>query len=316
MRPNRILVTGAEGFVGGHLLPALREAFPQTGIIGTSRSRAADETLDVTDFSQAWALFTRIEPDFCIHLAGIAAVGEARADPERAWAVNLHGSLNLGRAILTAAPACRMIFVSSAECYGASFNIGTPVSEEAVLAPMNLYAATKAAAELALGVMCGDGLRLLRLRPFNHTGPGQSPDFGVPAFATQIARIEAGLNPPEMLVGNLESERDFLDIRDVCAAYIASIRHFDRLPNNQIINIASGKSVRIGALLQELLRRSERPITVRQDPARLRPVEIGRAVGDATRARVLLGWEPRFALEAMLRTVLDDARHKIAAAQG
>jgi len=310
MSLDRILVTGADGFVGRHLLAALALAFPRSSIIGTSRFAGHGELLEITDAEQTRELFARLQPDVCIHLAAIAAIGEARSNPRQAWEVNLHGTLNVANAILAQAPQCRMIFISSAECYGASFKSGLPLDEDTALAPMNLYAATKAATELALGVLAGEGLRLVRLRPFNHTGPGQAEAFVVPAFAGQIARIEAGQMPPEIAVGSLTPERDFLDVRDICAAYIACVQKFDSLPNNLAINIASGKTVKIGAILDILLARSSASITVRQDPARLRPVEIGRAVGDTARANALLGWRPHFALEDTLQTVLSFARQQ------
>jgi GDP-4-dehydro-6-deoxy-D-mannose reductase len=313
MELNSILVTGAGGFVGRHLAPRLRAAFPAASIIGTSQDADADDIFDITDRGQAREIIARLRPDICVHLAGISAIGQARANPRRAWEVNLHGTLNIAEAILAAAPDCRLIFISSAECYGASFKPGLPLSETAALAPLNLYAATKAAAELALGAMAGAGLHLLRLRPFNHTGPGQTEDFVVPAFAGQIARIEAGLARPEIAVGALDPERDFLDIRDVCAAYIAGIRMIGAMANNQIINIASGRAVRIGAILELLLARAKCEISVRQDPARLRPVEIARALGDAGRAAEILDWRPQFGLEETLDTVLNFARAQNAA---
>ena len=312
MNLDRILVTGAEGFVGRHLTSALAASFPVAKIIGTSRSSVYGEELEVTDSVQTREAISRLQPDACIHLAGIAAIGAARSNPRQAWDINLHGTLNVANAILTAAPQCRLIFISSAECYGASFKAGVPLNEDAALAPMNLYGATKAAAELALGVLAGEGLRLLRLRPFNHTGAGQSEDFVVPAFARQIARIEAGLMAPEMAVGALTPERDFLDIRDICSAYIACIQKFDSLPQNHVINIAHGHTVKIGAILDILLANSSANITVRQDPSRLRPIEISRAVGDTSRANTLLGWQPRFELEDTLRTVLNFARQQYA----
>jgi GDP-4-dehydro-6-deoxy-D-mannose reductase len=305
---NNILVTGAGGFVGRHLAPALKAAFPAARIIGTSQDPDATEIFDITDREQARDIISRLQPDVCIHLAGISAIGHARANPRRAWEVNLHGTLNIADAILGAAPECRLIFISSAECYGGSFKPGFPLPETAPLAPMNLYAATKAATELALGAMTGDGLRVLRLRPFNHTGPGQTEDFVVPAFAAQIARIEAGLAPPEISVGALDPERDFLDIRDICSAYIASIKKIDGFANNQIINIASGRAVKIGAILDILLARAKCRISVRQDPSRMRPVEISRAVGDASLAAKILDWRPQFTLEETLDTVLNFAR--------
>jgi len=309
MAPDRILVTGAGGFVGGHLMPALRAAFPAAEITGTGLSGGpAAAALDVTDPQAARALIGALQPDVCVHLAGIAAIAAAKAAPEAAWRVNCFGALNIGRAILDSAPACRMLFISSSECYGASFKSGLALDETAPLAPMNIYAASKAAAEMGLCALAADGLRVIRLRPFNHTGPGQREDFVVPAFAGQIARIEAGLAPPEMLVGNLDSERDFLDIRDVCAAYIACLQKFDALANNQAINIATGTARRISAVLDILLQQSDREIAVRQDPRRMRASEIVRAAGNAKLALELLGWQPRFGLDETLRWILQDLR--------
>jgi GDP-4-dehydro-6-deoxy-D-mannose reductase len=303
-----ILVTGAGGFVGRHLLPALGAAFPESRLIGTGMTDAADYPLDVTDRGQVFAAFEDLQPDVCVHLAGIAAIGAAGQKPGLAWSVNLHGTLNVADAILANARRCRMIFASSAECYGASFGAGRKLDETAPLAPMNLYAATKAAADLALGALAPAGLRILRLRLFNHTGPGQREDFVVPAFCRQIARIEAGQVVSEILVGPLTPERDFLDIRDVCAAYVASVVRFDSIPNNQIFNIASGRAVRIGTILDMLIAGASRKITIREDPARLRPVEIAHAAGDATSASELLNWRPIHSLDDTLDSVLAFAR--------
>jgi GDP-4-dehydro-6-deoxy-D-mannose reductase len=301
---KRIFVTGAEGFVGGHLLPVLRATFPDAEILGLAGTR-----LDITDREAVFAGVKKWRPDACIHLAGIAAIGAALADPARAWAVNVFGAVNIAEAILAHAPACRLIFVSSAEVYGASFRSGTALDETATLAPMNLYAATKAAAEMALCAQAVAGLRLLRLRPFNHTGPGQTPAFVVPAFAQQIARIEAGEQPPVISVGALTPARDFLDVRDVCAAYAAALARFDALPNNTVFNIASGQPVQIADILRRLLALSDQNIEIHDDPAKLRPVEIPLAYGNAAAAARLLDWRPRHSLNETLSTVLEALRH-------
>ena len=315
MTPAHILITGAEGFVGRHLRPALAAAYPGARITGSGLA-GAEVRLDITDGQAVSAAFEGLRPDVCVHLAGIAAVDIAGHDPARALAVNRDGAVRVGEAILRRAPDCRLLFVSSGEVYGGSFRGRDALDETAALDPLNIYAQTKAAAEAALSRLAAQGLRLLRARPFNHTGPGQNEAFVAPAFAGQIARIEAGLSPPVLLVGALTPERDFLDVRDVCAAYAACIACFDDLPNDSAINVASGVGIKIGDLLGGLLARAHGAIEVREDPGRLRPVEIARAVGDAGYARRRLCWTPRFALAETLDSVLEHARRLVIGTRG
>lgn len=303
--PRRILVTGAAGFVGGHLLPALASAFPETELL----TRA----FDVTEPEAVHAAVAAHRPDAVVHLAAIAAPREATNDPTRAWRVNLDGTLNLARALLRHAPGATLLFAGSADCYGASFRPGQPLDETAPLAPQNTYAATKAAADLVLGAMLTEGLRLVRARPFNHTGPGQDPAFVTPAFARQVARIAARLQPPVLEVGALAPERDFLDVRDVCRAYALCLA--TDLPPGVILNIASGTPRRIGDILGHLVELAGIDAEIRTDSARLRPGDIPRAVGDASLARRLLGWEPRIPWERTLADILGDWRARIHVAQ-
>jgi GDP-4-dehydro-6-deoxy-D-mannose reductase len=299
----KIVVTGAGGFVGRHLMPLLAADFPMASVL------AGD--FDVTDAAAVAQFFGTEKPDVCLHLAAVAAIGAAGADPARAWAVNVDGARHVAAAILDRAPGCRMIFISSAEVYGASFKVSAALDESAALAPLNLYAETKAAAEEALAALCAKGLRLLRLRPFNHTGPGQSEAFVAPAFAGQIARIEAGVSPPVIQVGALTPERDFMDVRDVCRAYSLAVRHFDALPEKAVMNIASGRAVRIGEILAMLLAQARCEIAVAAEAARLRSVEIPRAVGDARYAAMALGWRAEIGLEETLDSVLAAARRLV-----
>ena len=212
-----------------------------------------------------------MRPDGCIHLAAISAVAAVRDDLDHAWRVNLHGTLALAGAILAHAPQCLLVFASSADAYGESFRTGERLNESAALAPLNPYAATKAAADLALGAMVPQGLRVVRVRAFNHTGPGQAAAFAVPAFARQAARIAAGLQPPVLHVGNLEPRRDFLDVRDVCAAYALCLAKPDALPSNAIFNLASGEARRIGDVLEAVLRESGIEARIETSAPRLRP---------------------------------------------
>jgi len=298
----KLLVTGAQGFVGRHFCAAAAAAWPHAAL--------RTPTLDVTDRDAVFAAMMAETPDVVVHLAAIAANAVAKSDPQRAWSVNLFGTINIADAILAAGGAARLLFVSSSEVYGASFTAGIPLDETALLQPQNLYAATKAAAEMALCALRPAGLRYVVMRPFNHIGPGQAEAFVVPAFAGQIARIEAGLSPPVLSVGNLAPARDFLDVRDVCAAYVAAIQHFEALAPGTILNVASGQGVRIQTLLDQLLAMNASKINVTVDPARLRGTEIDSAVGDASRARALLGWMPTQDLGDTLAQVLAYARKK------
>ncbi len=303
MFSGRILITGAGGFVGRHLLPALQGAFPNAETVASQ--------FDVTDAGAVNIAVEQIRPDAVVHLAAVAAVDSARENPDVAWQVNLHGTLNLGRALLASVPTCMLLFASTADAYGASFQAGHPLDETAALAPLNTYSATKAAADLALGAMARQGLRVVRLRPFNHTGPGQSDGFVVPSFARQVARIQAGSQPPVIHVGALDPLRDFLDVRDVCAAYTACIARINELPPGCIMNIASGHARRIGDVLQALLDEAGVRAEIRVDTDRLRSTDIPRAVGDAGLARQSLGWLPRIPWDQTLRDVLKDWQQRI-----
>jgi len=303
MAPRRILVTGAGGFVGRHLQPALRAAFPDAALL--------TDPFDITDPAAADSAVGAARPDVVVHLAAVAAIPAARLDPGRAWQVNLLGTLNVARAVLARAPRCTLLFASSADIYGASFRAGTPLDEQALLAPLNTYSATKAAADLALGAMATEGLRVLRVRAFNHTGPGQAPEFVVPAFAEQVTRIAAGLQPPVLRVGALDPLRDFLDVRDVCAAYAACLARADALAPGTVLNLASGQPRRVGDVLAALMAAAGVRAEVATDAGRLRPTDIPVAAGDAALARRVLGWVPSIPWEQTIADVLADWKTRV-----
>jgi GDP-4-dehydro-6-deoxy-D-mannose reductase len=299
MRPGRILVTGASGFVGRHLLAELEARFPDA-------TRIAADT-GVTDGAAVRDMVAEARPDAVVHLAGIASVPAARADPAAAFAINLGGTLNLARALLAEVPGALLVHAGSADSYGASFRTGVALDETAPLAPLNAYAA-KAAADLALGAMIAeDGLRAARFRAFNHTGPGQSDAFALPAFAAQLGRIRAGRQPPIIRVGNLDAERDFLDVRDVVRAYALAIGHADGLARDAVFNLASGEARRIGDVLDAMIAMSGLSVTTEIDPDRVRPVDIARTTGDATAAARRLGWRPEIRFTDTLRDLLESA---------
>ena len=294
---RRILVTGAGGFVGRHLTPELGRRFPAAELVSF---RA-----DITDPAATEAAVRDARPDACVHLAGVAAVPEAREHPRRAFAVNLDGTLNLARALLAHAPGCQLIHAGSADCYGASFRSGEPLDESAPLAPLNTYAASKAAADLALGAMAAEaGLRVVRFRPFNHVGPGQSEAFALASFAAQLRRIAHGDAAPVLHVGNLDAERDFLHVNDVVRAYALALERSGDLPNGTIFNIASGIPRRMHDMVEAMIVSLGIDVAVEIDPTRLRPSDIPRAVGNASRAGNLLGWHPEYGIDEIVRSIL------------
>lgn len=320
MALGAILITGADGFVGQWLVPALRKALPSTDLVGTgtalgsalgaSASGVRTVTLDLLDPAGIDSVIAAERPATIIHLAAISTVTAARADSTGAMNVNLMGTMRLAEAVLRHVPEARFVYVSSSDVYGRTFATQTaPLDEDAPLAPLNAYATSKAAADLLIGQMsASDGLRALRLRPFNHTGPGQDSRFVIPSFALQIARIEAGTQPPIIAVGNLESRREFLDVRDVVRGYahatVAPVALFD----GRAINLARAAPIRVREILDRLIALSSATVEVIIDPKRYRPETEHFAGGDARRAAALLDWQPRIALDTTLGDILDAAR--------
>ena len=317
-----ILVTGGAGFVGRHLLVRLRARFPAAHLIAAvkpedgllPRLDAADTILpfDLLAPGAFRAMVADIAPDGLVHLAAQSSVAAAFGDAVGTWQTNVLGTVALGEAVLKHRPQCRFILASSAEVYGLSFRTGLPLDETALLAPANPYAASKAASDLAIGEMSLRGLRATRLRAFNHTGAGQSPAFVIADFARQIALIEAGRQAPVLHVGQLDRWRDFLDVSDVCDAYVAAL--VADTEAGAVYNIASGTPRRIGEMLDQLLGRSQVKPVVEVATDRLRPTDVDRVVGDMSLAHHELSWSPTTAWDDTLDAVLDDWRKRVGSA--
>jgi GDP-4-dehydro-6-deoxy-D-mannose reductase len=316
---GRILVTGAAGFVGRHLLASLKARFPAAHLVAAVKPEGgllptldgADTVLsfDVLNPDAFGAMVADTAPDGLIHLAAQSSVAASFADSSSIWRANVLATVALGEAVRQHRPQCRFILASSAEVYGLSFRTGLPLDEAALLAPANPYAVSKAASDLAIGEMSLRGLRATRLRAFNHTGAGQSAAFVIPAFARQIALIEAGRQAPLLQVGRLDRWRDFLDVSDVCAAYVAAL--VAETEGGAVYNIASGTPRQIGDILNQLLARSHVRPVVEEASLHLRPTDVDYVAGDMNRARRDLSWSPRTPWDDTLDAVLDDWRKRV-----
>ena len=306
-----ILVTGATGFAGSHLLDRLPAgarviAWARPG--GTRPPAARDagrngaevewRGVDLLDRAAVRRAVAETQPALVYHVAGAPHVGTSFDNPALPLTINALGTHYMLSAIADEAPRARVVVVTSAMIYGPCAVAHTEASP---MAPGSPYGLSKLAQDRLAALAAGDGVNAVIARPFNHTGARQDPSFAIPGFAQQIARIEAGRAEPVIRVGNLDAERDLSDVRDVVDAYAVIA---ERGETGTAYNVCSGTAWRIGDLLEQLLRRSRVAVRVEQEEARIRPIELPRLVGDNTRLRSL-GWTPRIPLETMLDDVLE-----------
>jgi GDP-4-dehydro-6-deoxy-D-mannose reductase len=288
-------VTGAGGFAGRHLLGLLPGA--------TAPARAE---LDLLDGAAVRAAVREAAPDVVWHLAAQASVGRSWKAPGQTVAENVAMTANLLEAIRAEVPAATVVLISSGEIYGPPDRL--PVDENAPLRPQNPYAVSKAACDL-LGGQYADasGLRVVRLRPFNHTGPGQSDDYVVGTLTRQVAEAEAaGRDEAVVQTGNPDSARDFSDVRDVVRAYVAAAGL-----DAGVYNVASGTAVSVRELI-ELVRAAARiPVRHEVDPARVRAHDVAEVRGSAERLRAATGWTPEIPLDQTVADALDAWRRQL-----
>jgi GDP-4-dehydro-6-deoxy-D-mannose reductase len=303
----RVLVIGANGFVGPHVCRALQQAGDEVialdGVGGAGpQAQAGTSVIDVRDGPAVTEAIGRARPDAIIHLAGVSSVAHSHDDPVGTFEVNTLGALNVCVAVKTSVPAARLLYVSSGEVYGAVPD-GAPATEQTVLAPSSPYAASKVAAEsVCLQFARSYGLHVICARPYNHIGPGQSPTFAIPSFARQLMEARRAGRSATLLVGNLEPVRDFSHVLDVAAAYRLLLL---RGLSGEVYNVCSGQGRSIRSMLDELVELVGLQVDIQIDPAKLRPVDLPFMIGDATKLRAL-GWAPRLTVRDALTDLLSE----------
>lgn len=284
----RVFVTGASGFVGRRLVGRLREAgFDAHG---------ADREVDVTDPDRIGRALAAHRPDAIIHLAAMSSVARSWREPRLCYRLNFVGTRTLLRAAARRCPETRILLIGSADEYAPTRPGAKPIDEDTPLCPRSPYARTKAAGEL-LGQIAAaeEGLDVVRVRAFNHTGAGQPDHFVVSSFARQLARIALGRQEPVMRVGNLQSVRDFLHVEDVLRAYQGLL---DPAVPADVYNVASGRATPIQEVLDRLIAIAGVSPRVEQDPERWR--ETDWLVGDPTHLTRATGWRPEIGLPDIL----------------
>lgn len=320
MEPRRIFITGANGFVGRHLIAHLLASFgPQVSIVaavrpeefgdlpvlppaagwtGTPEPNLQVVPFDLLDAAGVKSAVAEARPDWIVHLAARSS----GADPDRAaiTAVNVGGTRNLLEGAAELSPFPRTLVVSSGYVYGSTED--RPAREEDPIGPLwrfGPYTDSKIEME---GVARSYSAFAIIVRPFAHTGPGQSAEFAIPSFARQLARIERGVDAPVLRVGNLSARRDLLDVRDVVRAYECLLRTANP---GEVFNVARGAAASMSEMLDKLRAQCRVPVEVEVDREKMRPSEIGTSSGDPLRLWMATNWTPKIPLETTLRDTLD-----------
>lgn len=310
MGTRRALITGSAGFTGSYLLAYLQEVDPELTIVGIDRNDppypGAYEfvQVNVLDGAAVRKVISEVKPTHVFHLAGV----NFSDDPKLFYEINVIGTMNLLEAVSrnSGRIAPKVLIVGSSAEYGSINENELPVSEKNPLRPISHYGVSKAAQTLlGFRYFKSCGLKVIRVRPFNLIGPGQSADFVCGALTRQIVEVEERGREPELLVGNLDPERDFVDVRDVVDAYwqLLSTGSY-----GEVYNVGSGKSYSIREVLKILLREAGTKITVKQDRERMRQSDIPRQISNIDKIRRETSWAPRVPLEQSLRDMLDYSR--------
>ncbi|MBN2537689.1 GDP-mannose 4,6-dehydratase [candidate division WOR-3 bacterium] len=316
----KYLITGITGFAGSHLAERLL-AQQEAEVHGTIRWRSRTEniegirdrlrlhTCDLRDATSVRELVARVRPDGIFHLAAQSFVPMSWIAPAETLGTNIIGQSNLFEAVRAAGLDCRIQIAGSSEEYGLVLPDETPIKETNPLRPLSPYGVSKVAQD-AMGwqYFKSYGLKIVRTRAFNHTGPRRGEVFATSNFARQVALIEAGKQDPAISVGNLDAVRDFTDVRDTVVAYHLLL---EKGEPGEVYNICTGSGWRIGDMLEVLLKLSRVKVEVKPDPARMRPSDVELLVGDPTKLKKQTGWKPKYAFEQTMADLLDHWRARV-----
>jgi GDP-4-dehydro-6-deoxy-D-mannose reductase len=313
----RVLITGASGFVGGHLIRALEDEGPSAfEIFGTSYPDAPPPSgnkfffLDLRSEKDVLKLVGEVRPDWVFHLAAVSSVHRSWEMRGETIETNVLGTHSLLEAVRQAAPSARMLFISSSDVYGVAASPTAAIKEEAPFQIVSPYAYSKAAGEMLCGLYGKvENVDIVITRPFPHTGPGQAEDFVCSDWARQVARIERGDTAPTLKVGNLDLRRDFCDVRDVVRAYVLLLK---KGRPGEVYNVCSGKAVALREILDFFIREASENvrISVEVDPAKLRKVDMPFQLGCNEKISEETGWLPRIPIDQTLRDLLAYWRQK------
>lgn len=317
------LITGINGFAGLHLLRKLKERgenvwgiyHPDTdpGCVRDEFPRLRLEALDIMARDDLKKFFRVAKPDRVYHLAAQSHVPTSWENPEETFRVNVIGAIHMVKAASGLKKPPRMLFVSSGDVYGDGTAVRGTLNEDSPIRPLNPYAASKAAMELAVCAIAGPlKTPVVCVRPFNHIGPGQAAGFVASDFARQIALIEAGKARPPIRVGNLNARKDFTDVRDMVRAYVLAL---DKCPPGGVYNLGSGKSYLIRDILEILIGLSKVRPKVVTDRTLLRAATSGVAKTGSARFRKITGWKPEYNIKDTLGDILDYWRDRVKGAK-
>lgn len=312
---KRSLIIGAAGFVGAYLIDCIAEN-QDMSIYATklpnekvNRDNVTVFDLDIMDKEAIVALLFEVRPDYIYHLAAQSSVGVAWKNPSLTIDVNIKGSINVMDAVRELYYKPKVLLIGSGEEYGYIKPEEIPINEENRVRPGNIYAATKACQNMIGHIYAkAYDMELYMVRAFNHIGPGQAPLFVVSDFCKQVAEIEKGLREPVIYVGNLDSRRDFTDVRDVVRAYTALI---ETGVSGETYNVGSGNALCIRDILQTIITMSEVKIDVQIDPNKLRPIDIMTIEADTHKIYELTGWKPMISISQTIEETLNFWRAQV-----